>query len=472
MSRQRILLLLILLGLCQPLSAQSVTSLQSAWLQAPGSFKFRIDSDGSLLLVHGVHTGQNRLVAVPTAGGVERIVYTHNNPGTRILDFALSGDGKTAAFSLRGGTMFGQQTVFGLSVATGKVTTIATLATDRDPWDIRLSHDGRWALFRASRWVQIGSGWTWRDHIFTARTDGLVLHQVTQTPIHFAALRPPALSDDGTTVAWFNDQYQPMCADRDGKNRSVLPLPPGKPVLSYPQIFPDETGRRIFYSCWDNLYSVLRGATRCNTVYSLPGALFEVSSDGDRIRAVLNPWGRGSSLMPLSRTRLEKMFEFSYIPQEAVAWSRDGNVCVWIDDGRLMGHRAMVWRHSIRFGSNHPVPPGGVLNIDLEAAGAGGHAYYMAASLATSPPIPIQIKPGKRHEVPLAFDPLFLASWNLPSIFRNFVGLLDSGGRARAAIAVPGNARLKGVSFFVAYVTIDARPNVTHVSRAQRIRIR
>jgi len=96
--------------------------------------------------------------------------------------------------------------------------------------------------------------------------------------------------------------------------------------------------------------------------------------------------------------------------------------------------------------------PGGAVNLDLLAAADAGRFYQTASSLGTGP-IPI----GSRvlHLTP---DDLMVITVNgyLPSIFANYAGQLDSGGKARASIKIPNAPVLKGVRIHSAFVTFDA----------------
>jgi len=56
---------------------------------------------------------------------------------------------------------------------------------------------------------------------------------------------------------------------------------------------------------------------------------------------------------------------------------------------------------------------------------------------------------------PLALDALFFASIQLPTVFRNFEGILDTNGTAAGAVSVPNVPALVGFTFSIAWVTVD-----------------
>jgi hypothetical protein len=101
------------------------------------------------------------------------------------------------------------------------------------------------------------------------------------------------------------------------------------------------------------------------------------------------------------------------------------------------------------------VTPGGnpqigtTLPLALSAPGDGNLNYVAAASLATTPVIPIDWR-----AVPLAPDAFFVMSLSLPAVFQNFIGTLNASGNATASVAIPNQPALVGVTFHVAFVTL------------------
>lgn len=95
--------------------------------------------------------------------------------------------------------------------------------------------------------------------------------------------------------------------------------------------------------------------------------------------------------------------------------------------------------------------PGGTVDLDLLSASDPGRFYQVASSLGTGP-IPI----GSRM-LHLSPDDLMVITVNgyLPSIFANYAGKLDSGGKARAQIKIPNATVLKGIRIHSAFVTFD-----------------
>lgn len=99
-------------------------------------------------------------------------------------------------------------------------------------------------------------------------------------------------------------------------------------------------------------------------------------------------------------------------------------------------------------GAGDPTP-GATLSLRFSEPSSPGELYLAGASLSTSPGIftPAGV-------VDLTPDTLFAVSQQVPSLFVNFMGVLDSGGSAIAAVAVPKVASLKGLRFYISFVTI------------------
>lgn len=95
--------------------------------------------------------------------------------------------------------------------------------------------------------------------------------------------------------------------------------------------------------------------------------------------------------------------------------------------------------------------PGFTINLHLEAPSGAGSWYQVGSSLGHGP-IPL----GPRR-LWLALDPLLAASTSgtLPGLFQNYRGKLDANGAAKAKLAIPNLAFLKGQRFYTAFVTFD-----------------
>jgi len=95
--------------------------------------------------------------------------------------------------------------------------------------------------------------------------------------------------------------------------------------------------------------------------------------------------------------------------------------------------------------------PGGTVDLNLLSPADAGRFYQAASSLGTGP-IPI----GTRS-LNLTADDLMVITVGgyLPTVFVNYVGKLDAGGAAKAAIKIPNNPSLKGVRIHSAFITLD-----------------
>jgi len=96
--------------------------------------------------------------------------------------------------------------------------------------------------------------------------------------------------------------------------------------------------------------------------------------------------------------------------------------------------------------------PGGTVDLNLLSAADAGRIYQAASSLGTGP-IPL----GSRV-LNLSPDDLLVITVGgyLPGVFVNYVGKLDSSGKAKAQIKIPNDARLKGVRIHSAFITFDS----------------
>jgi len=80
-----------------------------------------------------------------------------------------------------------------------------------------------------------------------------------------------------------------------------------------------------------------------------------------------------------------------------------------------------------------------------------GRQYVLGATFHPEPGFRI----GTRT-IPLNLDPLFGLSQTVPAIFQKFQGILNASGQAVAFVNIPAVPALKGFSFYVAGVIIDA----------------
>ena len=105
-----------------------------------------------------------------------------------------------------------------------------------------------------------------------------------------------------------------------------------------------------------------------------------------------------------------------------------------------------------RVDAGNKVQFGQALQINWKA-GSSPSKFYKAAAAMTERTAGLRFL---NRYFPLALDPLFFASLQLPSVFRNFEGILDTNGTAAGAVIVPNVPALAGFSFSIAWVTVDA----------------
>jgi hypothetical protein len=95
--------------------------------------------------------------------------------------------------------------------------------------------------------------------------------------------------------------------------------------------------------------------------------------------------------------------------------------------------------------------PGGAVTLNLSAPADGGLAYQIGSSLGTGP-IPIDTR-----TLGLSADPLLVASvsgW-LPTVFKDYAGILDSAGAGKGTINIPNSSVLVGLKIHSAFLTLD-----------------
>ena len=105
--------------------------------------------------------------------------------------------------------------------------------------------------------------------------------------------------------------------------------------------------------------------------------------------------------------------------------------------------------------------PGTTLGLNFYApVGLQYNAYQAGCAFSTSPGLDVG-----NYEIPLAPDPLFFTSWYLRNIlFMGFDGALNASGFASGSIKIPDDPALLGISFAVAFVTLDQQSQISAVS--------
>jgi hypothetical protein len=110
-----------------------------------------------------------------------------------------------------------------------------------------------------------------------------------------------------------------------------------------------------------------------------------------------------------------------------------------------------------------PAPtPGSVESIKLY--GIPGRAYQAATALGNS-----GLLLPNATVLPLSPDQIFAVSVTnvLPTVFRNYAGLMDNQGQATISLAIPNVPALKGILLYTAFVNYRA-PLILNVSNDHR----
>ena len=101
-------------------------------------------------------------------------------------------------------------------------------------------------------------------------------------------------------------------------------------------------------------------------------------------------------------------------------------------------------------GSGSP-RPGGTVLLQLNGQRDAGLAYQAGSSLGAGP------TPLGKRKLNLDLDDMLTVSVGglLPTIFRNYTGVLDGNGNAQASIMIPSDKALVGIYIHSAFVTLD-----------------
>jgi len=109
---------------------------------------------------------------------------------------------------------------------------------------------------------------------------------------------------------------------------------------------------------------------------------------------------------------------------------------------------------------------GSDLGVALRAPGDPGRAYVMAAAFSKEPALQVQ-----GRSIPLAPDPLFVASLTRPDLFIGFTGILDTFARGSATVRIPASGGVAGLRFYLAFVTVDGAGTLRTVSGARPVTV-
>jgi len=132
--------------------------------------------------------------------------------------------------------------------------------------------------------------------------------------------------------------------------------------------------------------------------------------------------------------------------------NHDGSVIAFTSKRDPVGnpqpdHEVWIFEDGLRQ-TGRPVT-GSVVTFLLNDPAAAGDGYLVRSAFARSPGFKL---PGGAT-VPLAMDPLFGLSGQMPWIFRNYSGVLDGKGGASASVAIPRVSALVGLSFYTSFVS-------------------
>jgi hypothetical protein len=113
--------------------------------------------------------------------------------------------------------------------------------------------------------------------------------------------------------------------------------------------------------------------------------------------------------------------------------------------------------------------PGGTVTLDLSAPADKGLAYQIGSSLGIGP-IPIDTR-----QLGLSPDAILFASLNgwLPTVFKDYAGVLDSLGMGKGTINIPNLPALVGIKIHSAFITLDvsAPSGIKSISPTESISI-
>ena len=120
-------------------------------------------------------------------------------------------------------------------------------------------------------------------------------------------------------------------------------------------------------------------------------------------------------------------------------------------------NKGLITRFTVDFNSaswaSGATRPGSMVVLDLHARRrTAGLPYQVGTSLGDGP------TPIGSRTLKLSLDDLLLVTVNgwLPSVFRNYAGVLDASGKARADIVIVNDTRLVGTRLHTAFLTLDA----------------
>ena len=323
--------------------SQTISTHPASWLkETTGNLFFRLNGDGSLLLVNRSTTAEKEeMVVIPTAGGSETIWYS--SEGRSIYDrIAFSEKGDTVAFAKSPG-----RRVYVVTRPGGEPIVVANTGSYGDPRQLCMSADGKWVAFTASSGLTNSPGGRVHANLYVAAADGSIVHQITSKTLPGKFI-PFALSEDGKTVIWVDGpDKDPVVAGIDGKNaKRVITAKKGIRNVAC-----SKDGSTIYYEILDGdgleIRSIGSDGNGEKLLHSAAHGKYHVASGNGRIRldqfdARQKPCGR---TWLVKDGGLKEMFTFRRpMIGGSRTWSRDGRVMVWRTRFSPWVDKTMVWR--------------------------------------------------------------------------------------------------------------------------------
>ncbi|MEZ5963631.1 MAG: aryl-sulfate sulfotransferase [Planctomycetota bacterium] len=194
------------------------------------------------------------------------------------------------------------------------------------------------------------------------------------------------------------------------------------------------------------------------------GEVFEVTPSGQILCSYVNPIGLSGATAQGAAPTANMMFRAPVYPPEHPA----------LRGRALAAGDPLEWQRSVLLADGSTVPLavslGDVVRLDVRAETHPGLGYVVLASATEG------LTPVDDRMLRIAFDSVtsVAAAGLAPSVFGNFQGLLDAGGRATATLAIPWLSVFRGLTFLHAFVVVDehAPTGVALVSNTVSVTIR
>jgi Tol biopolymer transport system component len=372
----------------------------------PIPYPIGISGDGATI----VYMESNNLWAIPTVGGTPRQITNYTgNKQVRNYGITMTRDGTLACYT----TYDSGTKIYDVEVVntTTKAVVNITKNTTSDFCTGGISGDGKTVAFTQNR----GSP---ADQVWLANADGSNIRQLTKLSSGNAFY--PKLDHLGSIVAFESSQsgrYEIYTAfTRNGFLTSISLNPTHddrRPMMA-------TDGDRV---TWKSD----RGSAR---------DVYMAFPDGSGQRQV-TPFG---DLQPS-------------LTNSSHALNGDGTIAVFATPNNYQGgnpegdYEIWYWRDALT--RSGPATPGSTVALLMEDPSRPAATYLVRCAFGRSPGL---FLPGV-GTVPLNPDTLFWLSGLVPTIFKNFQGVLNANGQATAAVALPNTPVLSGLVFYASFVT-------------------